>query len=182
MRYELPNSVEIHGEEFPIRSDFRAVLDICTALSDEDLSVQERAIVALGIFYPTIDDMPAEWYEDALKECFKFINDGDEEEKEQQQTRLVYWEKDFPIIVAPINRVIGHEIRQGEPIHWWTFLSAYREIGDCLFAQVVRIREKKAKGKPLDKSDREFYNRNKDLIDVNVQMTTQEKNILEKWG
>ena len=118
--------------------------------------------------------------------------------------RSLRFSKDFTYIVAPINRVTGQEVRAVEYMHWWTFLLAYYEIGDCTlrlfsvqniiikkpiplcgvpllgelcdilrflfnfdfercqsyyeigdctFAQIVRIRDLRARGKPLDKTD-----------------------------
>ena len=55
------------------------------------------------------------------------------------------------------------------------------EIGDCLFAQIVRIREKKAKRKPLDKSDKEFYKRNRHLVDMKTGYTQSENELLKLW-
>ena len=61
-------------------------------------------------------------------------------------------------------------------------MSAYLEItGDCLFAQIVSIREKKARGKPLDKSDRDFYNRNRDIVDIKTRYTDEENEVLRDW-
>ena len=34
----LPTSVNVSGKEYNIRSDYRAILDICTALNDPELS------------------------------------------------------------------------------------------------------------------------------------------------
>lgn len=68
-----------------------------------------------------------------------------------------------------------------EYLHWWTFLSAYMGIGDCLFAQVVRIRDIKARGKKMDKQDREFYRRNRDLIDIKVKTTDAEEKLFAEW-
>ena len=55
------------------------------------------------------------------------------------------------------------------------------EIGDCLFAQVINIREKKAKGKPLNKTDKEFYRKNRDLVDIKMHYTETEKDVLKQW-
>ena len=43
MGYGLPTSVEINGMEFPIRYDFRVILDIFEALNDPELDDQERS-------------------------------------------------------------------------------------------------------------------------------------------
>lgn len=180
--YELPENVEINGEKYAIRSDFRAVIDILTALSDSELSNQDKAETALEIFYPDFDDMPFSDYEDALRQCYRFIDRGQTPKEQKKQPVLMSWEQDFNMIIAPVNRIAGCEVRALGYCHWWTFLSWYSEIGDCLFAQVVRIRDKKARGKALDKQDREFYKRNRDIIDLKTTYTDAENEILAAWG
>lgn len=39
--WELPTTVDVCGQTFAIRSDFRAVLDALAALADPELSQQE---------------------------------------------------------------------------------------------------------------------------------------------
>ncbi|NLU23148.1 MAG: hypothetical protein GXW99_00205 [Clostridiales bacterium] len=177
----LPKSILIGDVQYEIRSDYRAILDICTALSDAELSEQERAVAALGIFYPDFEDMPQDCYNDALKLMYWFINCGDDEKKNRTAPKLVDWEQDFRYIVAPINRVTGQEIRAVEYMHWWTFIAAYYEIGDCLFAQIVRIRERKASGKALDKQDREWYAKNRELVDMKTQYTESDDSTMDLW-
>lgn len=181
MMYSLPVSVEIGGTEYPIRSDYRAVLDICAALSDAELSQQEKAAVALDIFYPTLTDIPGEQLQDAIKQCFWFINCGDQGEN-RPAPKLMDWEQDFKYLVAPINRVAGAEIRSLAYMHWWTFISAYYEIGDCLFAQIIRIRDRLARGKPLDKQDREWYRQNRHLVEIRNKYTDAENELLKEWA
>ena len=78
MNYELPTALEVGGREYQIRSDYRAALDICAALSDTELSEQDKAAAALCIFYPEIEEMPSEDWEEALERCFWFINGGED--------------------------------------------------------------------------------------------------------
>lgn len=187
MIYALPKSVVIGGRDFPIRYDYRVILNIFEAMNDPELTDQERALAVLQMFYVDFDAI--EDYEAAIRECFWFINGGKYEESSKKKPRLVAWEQDFPYIAAPINRVLGYEIRAVEydpetntgGLHWWTFLSAYMEIGDCLFAQVVGIRSKKARGKKLDASDQEFYRRNRDLVDIKARYTEAEEELLKQW-
>ncbi len=176
----LPTRGEVGGAEYAIRSDYRAVLDICAALSDPELEGREKSFVALDIFYPALETMPPEDYGEALERCLWFINGGTDE-KPEKSPRLVDWEQDFPYIAAPINRVTGQEIRAAEYMHWWTFLAAYREIGDCTFAQVVRVRDRLARGKSLDKSDREWYRRNRQLVEFKRKYTEAEEEVLDRW-
>lgn len=181
MNYGLPTSVEINGIDYEIRSDYRAVLDICTALADPELNNEEKAITAMDIFYPDFDSMNPNDYHEAIEKCMNFINCG-ESESQQKAPKLVDWEQDFPYIVAPINRVIGKEIRAIEYLHWWTFISAYYEIGgDCLFAQIVQIRDKLARGKKLEKYEQEWLKKNRHLVDFKRVYTSDEQELLNQW-
>lgn len=183
MIYGLPESVEVGSREYAIRSDFRAILDICIALEDVNLSDEDKALAALVIFYPDFETIPAEDYPEALKQCYWFIDGGDtEEQTDKKSPRLVDWEQDYKLIVAPVNRVIGSEIRAAKHLHWWTFLSAYYEIGgDCTFAQVVAIRDKRARGKTLDKQEREWYRRNRSMVDIKRRYSSAEDELLKQW-
>lgn len=181
MIYSLPKSVDIGGAEYAIRWDYRPILDICAALSDPDLSDEERAYAALDIFYPDFNEMPQEHYQEAIERCFWFINCG-EESPTRKSPRLIDWEQDFPLMVNPINRVLGREIREETPLHWFSFLAAYAEVGDCTFAQVVRIRDKKARGKTLDKSEREWYRQNRHLVDFKAKYTSEDDKLVKEWG
>lgn len=182
MIWDLPTSIEIRGTEYTIRSDYRDILEICIALDDPELSEAEQALVAIGIFYPDIDDMPQEHIEEAIKKCFEFISGGSYYGSGQKSPKLVDWEKDFRIIVAPVNRVMGKEIRALEYLHWWTFLSAYNEIGgDCTFAQVVSIRDKQARHKTLDKQEKEWLRRNRELVEIKRKYTEAEEELIKQW-
>lgn len=180
--YGLPTTVEIDGTEYPIRSDYRAILDIISALNDPELGDEEKAFIVMDIFYEDMSQIPAEGYRAALEECFKFIDCG-EENKQSNAKQVVDWEQDFRYIIAPINAVAGKEIRAEEYLHWWTFISLYGEIsGDCTFAQIVRIREKQSRGKALDKVEQEWYNRNRALVDRRQRFTSAEEEIMRLWG
>lgn len=101
--------------------------------------------------------------------------------KRKKSTKLMDWEQDFRLLIAPINRIVGQEVRALPYLHWWTFLSYYGEIGDCYFAQIVRIRDLKAKGNLKDKADREFYRRNRDVIDIKRRYSEAEEEIIKGW-
>lgn len=178
--FDLPTSLEVCGVYYDIRSDYRAALTICAALSDDTLKDEEKVFVLLDVLYEDFADMPPEHYKDAVKQGLWFIGGGNEKENKKSPV-LMNWEQDFKHIVAPINRIIGHEVRSVEYMHWWTFVSFYYEIGDCFFAQIIRIRDKKANGKKLEKDEREFYKRNREAIDLKVSLNFAEKEILKEW-
>ena len=181
MTYTLPTSVGINGQEYEVRSDFRAILDILEAINDVELDDQERAAVVLDIFYLGFEDMPSDDYEEAIAKCMWFINCGQENDAGKKPKKLVDWQQDFPVIVAPVNRVMGKEVRSMKYLHWWTFIGAYQEIGDCLFAQIVGIRQKLANGKSLDKSERDFYRNNRNLVDLKQRYTEWENDKIREW-
>lgn len=189
MGYRLQRTVEIGGEPYEIRTDYSAVMDIFEALNDAELTDRERAEAVLTIFYMEPEKIPEDSYEEAIQECFRFLRGGEEERQKKNEPVVVDWKQDWHLIVPPINRVLGYDIRNVDydpetntgGVHWHTVLSAYMEIGDCFFAQIVAIRSKKARHKPLDKRDREFYRRNKELIDIKVKYTEAEQDILREW-
>lgn len=60
-------------------------------------------------------------------------------------------------------------------MHWWTFLGYFSEVGDGLFSQVINIRQKRAKGKKLEKWELDFYNEHKELVDIKEKLTPEEQ-------
>lgn len=177
----LPTAVEIDGAVYEIRSDYRAALDICAALNSPELDGRERACAVLDIFYPAFETMPEEHFQEAIDRCLGFIN-GPGPKSPGKPPRVVCWEQDFPLIAGPVNRILNCEIRAAEYIHWHTFLSAYGEIGDCTFAQVVRIRDHLARGKKLDRQDQEWYRRNRHLVDFRRKYTSADDAFMNMWG
>ena len=183
IEYVLPEALEVNGCSYAIRSDFRAALDIFCAFMDPELSTEEKALVALEILYADFPSVPEQAYPEALEKSLWFLNGGTEERQDKtSRPQLVDWEKDFPHIAAPVSRVLGRDVRGVEKLHWWSFLSAYYEIGDCTFAQIVRIRKLKAEGKKLDKSDADWYAQNRDLVDIKTRYTEREEDLLAAWA
>lgn len=180
MNFSLPKTLSVAGEETPIRWECRDILTVLSAASDPELTQAEKALAALVIFYPQVESIPREALPEAAEQMNRFI-DGGQQPQSQTGPRLMDWEQDFPWIIAPVNRVLGRDVREETPLHWWTFLSAYYEIGDCLFAQIVRIRDAMARGKKLDKEDRAWARRNADLIRLETRYTEAENDLLAAW-
>lgn len=178
--YDLPRSVEVGWKEYAIETDFRVILDIFSLLNDADLSSEEKGIGVLGIFYPDFCSMPAEHFQEAIEKCFEFINCGNIESG-KKSPKLIDWEQDFKYLIAPINRIAGKEVRSVDYLHWFTFVSLYYEIGDCYFAQIVRIRALKMRGKLKDKADKEFYRKNKEVVDIKRHYSEAEKELIDFW-
>ncbi|MEA4894568.1 MAG: Gp15 family bacteriophage protein [Oscillospiraceae bacterium] len=180
MMCELPTALEIDGIEHPIQSDYRAALDICAALSDNEFTSGEKALALLEILYEDAESISN--YEEAIRKALWFISCGDDSTPQRKRPKLVDWEQDFSYIVAPINKAAGCEIRALPYMHWWTFISFYYEIGECTFSNIVNIRNKKAKGKKLEKWEQEFYRENRGMIDFKSSgMTDDEKSLIKDF-
>ena len=186
--WEFPTSLNVGGIDYEIRTDYRAVLDLFTALTDPNLTDENEQITAymqsrviLEIMFPDCDNIPAEHIQEALDKVSEFIDMGISDDRKKPKT--MDWEQDAPILIPAINKVLNCEIRAVQYMHWWTFLGAYMEIGESLFSNVIHIRQKKAKGKKLEKWEQDFYNENKSLIDFKQkdQRSNEEKEKLRDY-
>lgn len=178
--WNLPIAVEIDGKEYAItnKCDYRMVLDVICALNDNELDDEQKIRTALYVFYEDISECTD--IEKAIKEMYKIIAYGEEDNgQSENKPRLMDWEHDFNMLVAPINRVLGYEIRAVDYLHWYTFLSGYMEIGECQFNTVVSIRSKRAKGKKLENWEQEFYKENKKMVDLPQNLTEEEQEWLD---
>lgn len=164
---ELPEAVHIDGVEHEIRTDYRDILTILVALNDPDLKENEKALVALTIFYKDITFINDSNMEQAIMEMNQFI-DCEEHGSEDipSRIRLFDWEQDEQIIFSAVNKVAGYEVRCDSHMHWWTFIAYFKEIGEGTFATIVSIRDKKARGKRLDGLEKAFYKQNRSMVDL----------------
>lgn len=186
--WEFPTSLNIGSVDYEIRTDYRAVLDLLAALADPELTDSDPQITAymqseviLQIMFPKCDDIPIENQQEAFKKVAEFIDMGISDDSKRPKT--MDWEQDAVIIIPAVNKVLNCEIRAQKYIHWWTFLGAYMEIGESLFSNIIHIRQKKAKGKKLEKWEQEFYKENKSLIDFSIksQRNEEEKETLRDY-
>lgn len=187
MSWCLPVSVEIDGEIHEIRDrcDYKIILDIIGTLNDVELTKDEQIRCALIIFYKDVSKIKN--MQKAVSEMFKVINVGEEMEQansqEQPQPKLIDWAFDFPRIAPPVNKVLGYDFRDpNKYTHWYTFVGAYMEIDECTLTTIISIRSKRARGKSLEKNEREFYTKNKHIVDLPQKFTPEEEEFLNsEW-
>lgn len=166
----LPESLYINGKDYRIRTDFRNVLMIFEAMADQELSKKEKWIAAFTVLFY---ELPA-FTEESYKQVMWFLNCGREEERITAKDPLYNWKQDEGLIFAATNKVAGMETRSVEYMHYWTFMGYFQEIGRSLFAHVVSIRDKLNKKVKLDKAEKEFYNKNINLIKLKRQPTKED--------
>lgn len=167
----LPTTLIIDEKEYKIRSDYRIALTIFEALEDVELNEKDKMRVMLELLY---EEFPIN-IEEALKKASWFLDGGKQYEEFNKTKKVMDWQQDESIIFSAVNKVAGYETREKEYIHWWTFLGYFSEIGEGLFSTIINIRQKKNKGKKLEKYEQEFYRNNKQLIDLKQRYTTEEQ-------
>ena len=98
-----------------------------------------------------------------------------EDSNYNKSKKIIDWEQDEQMIFSAVNKVAGKETRAVEYIHWWTFLGYFNEVGEGLLSTVISIRQKKNKGKKLEKYEQDFYRENKSLIDIKTRLSAEEQ-------
>ncbi len=169
---ELPDTITCDNRQYSIRTDFRIALRIMVAFQDPELKPYEKWMIMLKLLVIDFDEIVDT--ETAVDECIKFLDAGNTEPS-RSHTKLYDWEQDEQMIFSSINKNAGHDVRNDKEMHWWTFMGLFNEIGDGMFAQVIRIRRKRAKHQKLEKEEIEFYRENRNIIDIKRKMSDEEK-------
>ena len=176
--FNLSDTVPVSGTEYLARTDFRVILEIFVMLEDPDLSDADKTEALLQMFY--VNQPPDA--EAALQAFTDFVDPRHGSQGKKPSGRLIDWQQDFDLMVAPINHILGFECRAADSLHWRTFLSAYLEIPpESVFARVLRIREKLRTGKKLEKNERTWYNKNRELVHLKPKFSREEEEIMSSW-
>ena len=178
----LPEALAVGDTEYPIRSDYRNVLQVFEAFSDPDLKAGEKWIVAIYLLFEDfscaddVEEAARNGFdaEEAARQITWFISAGKENKKDGE--RPVYdWEQDEQMIFSAINEVAGREVREAEYMHWWTLAGYLNSVDkDSVFSYIVGIRDKRNHNKKLEKHEKEFYRKNRDLVDIKPRKTAEE--------
>lgn len=174
MMGRLPATLEVAGEEREIRTDYRDILTIMEAYNDPELTDREKIWVMLNIVYVAWEAIPTDAYQEAAERAVWFLDCGQEDDNKKPPRKLMDWEQDEPILFPAINKVAGREVRAVEHMHWWTFMGYFMEIEEGTFSTVLGIRQKRAKGKKMEKWEQEFYLANKYMCDIKTRYTAEE--------
>lgn len=178
----LPEHLIVGDTDYPIRSDYRNVLQVFEAFNDPELEMEEKWIVTIFLLFEDFscaDDVleaieSGFLIEEAMKQINWFISAGKAPGKEMELP--VYdWAQDEQMIFSAVNKVAGKETRELEYLHWWTFLGYFNEVGEGTFSFIVGIRNKLNKGKKLEKHEKEFLSHNKELVKLEKPKSKEEQ-------
>lgn len=168
--WDLPEALTVQGVSYPIYWEFRQVLRVISKLRQENLPLFIRWRAAMAIFYQTA--VAPEHRQAAMDAMAAFINGG---QTPKAGPDLLDWDKDAALIIADVNRVAGRELRQKEPVHWWSFLSWFHAIGPGQLSNLVAIRDALLRGQKLSPQQQAFYRQNRDLVDRKPPLTPEEQ-------
>ncbi len=175
--YELPRALEADGRMWAIRADFREVLNILDAFDDPELTEAEKAYVCLHNLYVDFAEMAPGAYAEAYRAAVAFIDHG---LGGQGGPRTVDWEQDAPLLFPAVNRAAGYEVRDAAFLHWWTFLGLFMEIRESVYATVLALRQKKARGEKLEPWERDFWQRNAGICRIRPRLSAAEEEEKER--
>lgn len=178
----LPEALTVGGKDYPIRTDYRNVLQVFDAFQDPELTQEEKWIVAVYLLFQefSCDDDALQAAQDgfelaeAMKQISWFLSAG-QPEKQTLEQPIYNWTQDEQMIFSAVNKVAGKEIRELDYLHWWTFLGYFNEVGEGTFSFVTGIRHKLNKGQKLEKHEKEFLSRNKEIVKLQKPKTMEEQ-------
>lgn len=163
--WELPESLRVGQNLWPIRSDFVSALNCMEVLEADDLDEAEKAEFVCVIIYPDWEQIFEQGlFQEAVQAAFDFLDGGmpkktADESAADPKGKVMSWTEDGAMIMNAINEHRPVDVRISKP-HWWTFLGYYMEIGESLFSTVLSLRQKIRDNKKLDKHEKEFIQRN----------------------
>lgn len=171
----------MQGREYAFNADWRPCVNIMRMFERNDLTDSEKIECMVEIFYK--DEIPYRLVPEAAQKAVWFLNLGDEstDKKGSSVGRLFSWEQDLKFIISAVDKSAGFSIRSKEFYHFWEFMSAFFESGECVFNTIVHQRKLKKTGKQT-KADREWWAENKDIAELKVELTADEQEVLDTFN
>ncbi len=135
---EYPKALEVHGEFYPIITDFREYICLLDMLKCKELNEIQR-IMILGEYFLTDISIDQE----AIHALTGFVtmdlkekennSDSEEEGEGQEETEkknLFSYEIDYPYILSGFLRDYGIDLETVEYLHWWKFRMLFDGLSD----------------------------------------------------
>lgn len=135
---EYPKVLEVHGEFYPIITDFGEYIRLLDMLKCKELNEIQR-IMILGKYFLTDISIDQE----AIHALTGFVtmdlkekennSDSEEEGEGQEETEkknLFSYEIDYPYILSGFLRDYGIDLETVEYLHWWKFRMLFNGLSD----------------------------------------------------
>ena len=177
----LPEALTVGDRDYPIRTDYRNVLQVYEVFDDPEFEIGEQWIISIYLLFTDfkcvedVEDAYANGFDvnEAAAQMNWFLSCGRTGKKDTEKP-VYSWVQDEQMIFAAVNAVAGKEVREENYMHWWTFSGYMSKIGEDTLTFIVGIRDKLNRGKKLENHEREFYQRNKELVDIRKPKSRKE--------
>ena len=157
----LPESLTVHGMEYPINSDFRAVLRYDRLINMED---EETAILrALETLYVNV---PYQYIGEAIDAACWFVACGKEEDGRKRPSnhilgvnsrRYFDFETDDIRLWTAVKARYGIDLLTVDSLHWWLFRGMVDDIGeDSVLSRIMYYRTVDYNAAEMPKQRRDF--------------------------
>lgn len=184
----LPESVWIHGKEYPIQCDFRIGIKLDGILRSE-LEDQEKIKRMLVLYFK--DNIPPNipaaidkiiWF----YRCGEVLDNEDEEKKKRRYIRrkskdpACVLTQDAPYVYAAFMDQYGIDLTSVTFMHWWKFMALFESLGDeTKMSKIMYYRQASTSG--MSKERRAFINEMKKIYKIKCtkKMTLQQRN--QRW-
>lgn len=184
----LPESVRIHGKEYPIQCDFRIGIKLDGILRSE-LEDQEKIKRMLVLYFK--DNIPPDisaaidkiiWF----YRCGEVLDNEDEEKKKRRYIRrrskdpACVLTQDAPYVYAAFMDQYGIDLTSVTFMHWWKFMALFESLGDeTKMSKIMYYRQASTSG--MSKERRAFINEMKKIYKIKgtKKMTLQQRN--QRW-
>lgn len=163
-------------EGWLIRTDYRIGMQIALCLQDEELSENDRLLVALSLLYG--NGIPP--LETAVNGLSWFLRCGEEPREEPAGGRQVFWfDFDHARIMASFRQTFGLELHR-ERLHWFEFRAMLESLDeDSALSHAIQVRgTSTANMKGKQRSD---FERLKQRLSPRVKYTEEEQRVMDDF-
>ena len=161
---------EWHG--YNIDTDFQTGIQISQCMVDEEFSARDRILMATVLLFP--EAHPTD-YKELLDAINWFLNGWREkiEFKQQGNGRKAEKKKEVPSMDFDIDQwriyaafLLQYRINLNtERLHFWVFMGLLANLEECVFTNVVKIREQKINPK-MSKEEKEHLIKAKEAFKI----------------
>lgn len=177
-----PDMVEINGELYPIRSDFRTSILFELMMSDPKLNESQKILGALNLYYERlpedIQSMPS-----ALKTAISFYNLGKEinkkdssnsDESSELKRKFYSFEHDSEYIYTSFLTAYGIDLAEVD-LHWWKFRTLFNNLPeDTIMKKVIEVRTCKITSK-MSKEEKKRLRKLKKIYELPQDQEVKEQ-------
>jgi len=164
---------DYHG--YLIRTDYRIGVQMVMAMSDPDLSSDEKLATALYLLFGT----GAPPLEIALNGLTWFLNCTREPQKGKGDKPLSDYDYDSNLIYSAFKKQYNIDLSR-EKMHWFEFNALMSDLGECAFTSVVKIRSTKITS-DMNTKEKAYYSEAKERCALPEKLSKQEQEARDKF-